>query len=130
MLDIFYRIVVFKVLENHEKLSSKVQHHFPKTFSFESSIELLDFYIAQSRILYFWQFLESIPKFIIQFHALQCLFLRGSNKQQRRGRTISISQKDRLFIFYENQVLLGVIFQSCLVSCTLQETLSSPLHFR
>ena len=32
---------------------------------------------------------ESIHKFIIEIHLLQCLFGRGSNKKQTRGRIIS-----------------------------------------
>ena len=65
-----------------------------------------------SRILYFWQVLGSIQKFIIQLHALQCLFVRGSNKQQRSGRIIfKFHKRTDFFVFYDNQVLLGVISQ-------------------
>ena len=32
---------------------------------------------------------ESIHKFFLELHALQCLFVRGSNKQQRKGTIIS-----------------------------------------
>ena len=32
---------------------------------------------------------ESIHKFFIELHALHCLFVRGSNKQQRKGTIIS-----------------------------------------
>ena len=61
---------------------------FPKTFTFENSKRLLDLCLPESRILYFWQVLESICKFITEHHSLQCLFVRGSNKQQRKGRII------------------------------------------
>ena len=54
--------------------------------------------------------LESIHKFIIELHVLQCLFVRGSNKKQRRGRIISN------FISYINQV---IILQCGPPSCTL-----------
>ena len=40
-----------------------------------------------------------------------------------------ISQKERLFISYGNQVLLGVISQCNPPSCTLQNMPSSPLRF-
>ena len=33
--------------------------------------------------------LESIHRFIIELHVLQCLFVRGSNEKQRSGRIIS-----------------------------------------
>ena len=45
--------------------------------------------LADSRILYFWEALESIHRFIIELHVLQCLFARGSNKKQKSGRIIS-----------------------------------------
>ena len=38
--------------------------------------------------MYFWEVLETIHKFIMKLHALEWLFLRGSNKQQRRGKII------------------------------------------
>ena len=48
--------------------------YYPKTFAFEGSKLLLELYIADSRILYFWYVLKSIHKFIIEVHALQGLF--------------------------------------------------------
>ena len=99
------------------------------TFSFESSKLLLDFCLADSRILYFWQVLESIHRCIIEPHTLQCLFVRQSNKQQRMGMIVSNFTSTDLFIFYNNQVLLGVVSQCSPPSCTLQERLSSPLQF-
>ena len=41
--------------------------------------------------------LESIQKFIIELHVPQCLFVRGSNKKQKRGRIISNFTKRRDF---------------------------------
>ena len=41
------------------------------------------------KALYFWYVLKSIHNFIIELHALRCLFVRGSNKKQRRGSIIS-----------------------------------------
>ena len=78
----------------HEGLSSKAlsiwQHHIPQSISLENAkLLLINLCLADSRILYFWQVLESIHKFIIELHVLQCLFVRGSNKKQRRGRIIS-----------------------------------------
>ena len=114
--DCFWKIYV-KILWNHMK-NFQVKHGqcdsiiFPKTFSFESSKELLDLCFPDNMILYFWQVLESIHKFITtELHALQCLFVRGSNKQQRRGRIVSNFTKGHFFVFYDNQVLLGVISQ-------------------
>ena len=70
---------------------------------------------------FFWQVLESIHKFIIELHVLQYLFLRGSNKQQRRGGIISnFTKGETYFISYNNQVLLGVIWRWSSSSCTLQ----------
>ena len=70
----------------HEELSGKAwsmwQHHIPQNI-------FLNLGLADSRILHFWQVLESLQKFIIELHALQCLFVRGSNKKQRRGSIIS-----------------------------------------
>ena len=43
---------------------------FLKTFSFESSKQLLDLCLADSRILYFWKVLESIHKFIIELYVM------------------------------------------------------------
>ena len=54
-------------------------------------------YFVESRVLYFWYVLKSIHKFIIEFHALQCLFVRWSNKKQRRDRIISNFTKGETF---------------------------------
>ena len=58
---------------------------------------LSNIYLADSRILYFWQVLEYIHKCIIEFHVLQCLFVRGYNKQESRGRIISNFTKGETF---------------------------------
>ena len=131
--DCFWKIYV-RILWNHMKNFQVKPGQcdsiiFPKTFSFESSKELLDLCFPDNMILYFWQVLESIHKFITtELHALQCLFVRGSNKQQRRGRIVSNFTKVHFFVFYDNQVLLGVISQCGPPSYTLQEKLS-PLQF-
>ena len=73
---------------------------------------MLDLYLADSRNLYFCYVLESIHKFITDLHVLQCLFVRGSNKKQRRGRIISnFTKRIDFFISYDDQVLLEVISQ-------------------
>ena len=69
----------------------------PQNFSFESCKQLLDLCLAVSRILFFWQVLESIHSFFIKLHALQCLFVRESNKQQRKGTIILIFTKGDTF---------------------------------
>ena len=58
---------------------------------------MLDLSFADSKILYFWQVLESIHKFIIELHVLRCLFVKGSNKLQRSGRIISNFTKRQIF---------------------------------
>ena len=82
-----------------------------KTFSFEDSKLLLDLCLPDNRILYFWYVLKFIYKFIIELHALQCLFVRGSNKKQRRSETISNFTKRRLFHLLWQPSALGVISQ-------------------
>ena len=72
---------------------------FPKTFSFERFKLLSNLCLADSRLLYFWQVLESIHKFIIEIHFLQCLFVRGSNKKQMMGKIISNFTKGEAFLF-------------------------------
>ena len=74
---------------------------FHKTVSFESFKKLLDFLLgrADSKILYFWQVLESMHKFIIELYVLKCLFIGESNKKPRRGRIIS---NFNFFISYDN----------------------------
>ena len=71
--------------------------YYPKIFAFEGSKLLLDICLADSRILYFWYILKSIHNFIIELHALQYLYVRGSNKKQRRGRIISNFTKGETF---------------------------------
>ena len=96
---------------------------FPKTLSFESSKYL----IAGSRILYFWQVLESIHKFIIELNALQCLFVWDLIKNKEKVGLFQISLKERLFISQPSA--LGVISQCGPPSCTLQKRPFPPLHF-
>ena len=69
----------------------------PRTFSFEGSKLYLDLCLAESRILYFWQVLKSIHKFILELYLLQCLFVRGSNENKGGIGLSQISQKERLF---------------------------------
>ena len=91
---------------------------------------MLDLCLADSRNLYFWYLLESIYKFIIELNILQCLFVRKSNKKQRRGRIISnFTKRIDFVIFYDNQVLLEVISECSAPSWTLQKRPSSPLQF-
>ena len=66
----------------------------PKIISFEDSLDLC---FADSRIFYFWQVLKFIHKFIIELHVLQCLFVRGDNKKQKRVRLISNFAKRETF---------------------------------
>ena len=99
--DWFWKINL-KIMWNHIMKNFQVNHGqcdniiLPKHL-FESSKYLFDLYLADSRILYFWEVPEHIQKSIIEFHALQCLFIRGSGKQQRRGRIISNFTKGKTF---------------------------------
>ena len=58
-------------------------------FSSEGFTQLLGLCLADSRILYCWNVLESLRKFIIELHVLQCLFVRGFDKRQKSGRIAS-----------------------------------------
>ena len=117
-----------RILWNHMK-KFHVKHGqcdsiiFLKTFSLESSKWLIsNLGLAGSRILYFWQDLKSIHKFIIELHALQCLFVRRSSKKQRRGRIISNFIKGETFSsLISNQV---IILQCGPPSCTLPKKIS------
>ena len=109
---------------------SVTMSYYPQKFAFEGSKLLLDICLADSRILYFWYVLKSIHKFIIELHALQCLFVRGSNKKQRRGLGLfEISQKVRLFhILWQPSTLGGnLIMQSFFLHPSKKP--SSPLQF-
>ena len=84
--------------------------------------------LFDSRILCFLYVLESIHKFIIQLHVLQCLFVRWSNKKQRRGRIIS----------YFTNYFSSLVTAKCSWgesenvtphSCSLQKRHSSPIQF-
>ena len=91
----------------------------PRTFSFESSKELSDLCLANSRVLYFWQVPESIHKFIIELHILQCLFVRRSKKKTRRGKFNLLWQPSAL----GGNLTMG---PHPLPSCTLQKRPLSP----
>ena len=101
---------------------------FPENiFFWRLLVIVLDLCLADSRIFYFWYVLESIHKCITELHVLQCLFVRGSNKKQRRGRIISnITKRETFFISHYNQVLLGVISQCGPPSCTLKKGFPLP----
>ena len=96
---------------------------FSKTFSFESSKSLLNLCLANSRILYFWHVLESIHKFIIELHVLQCLFVREFNKKGGVG-SFQISQKERFFhLLWQKKAL-----ESNLTKNPQKKNSSSPLQ--
>ena len=59
---------------------------------------------------YFWQVLESIHKFIIELHVLECLFVRESSKNQRKGRITSIFTKGETFHLLWQPSALGSNF--------------------
>ena len=115
----------------YEELPSQVwsmwQYWFPPKNFFENSKVLC---LTERRILYFWQVVESIHKFIIELHVLQCLFVRGSNEKQRKDKIISNFTKEETFSsVMTTKVLLGEISQYAPPSCTLQKRPFSPLQF-
>ena len=76
----------------HEEISGKAwsmwQHHIPlykalSNYNFTLTLLTAGFFNFDRS----WNL--SIHKFIIELHVLQCLFVRGSNKKQRRGRIFS-----------------------------------------
>ena len=69
----------------------------PKHFPLKAPSNLLDLCLADSRIMYFWQVLEFTHKFIVELRALQCLIIKGSNKQQRRSTIIQTFTKEQTF---------------------------------
>ena len=86
---------------------------------------MLDLYLAESRILFFREVLESIQKPIIELHVLQCLFVRGSNEKQRKVGLFQILQKERFFhLLWKPSALVGN-FTRWPPSCTLQRKSSS-----
>ena len=85
---------------------------------------------GNSKIVYFSEVLGSIHKFIIKLHTLPCLFVRGSNKQQRRGGITSNITKEQTFSsFMTTKCSWGVISQCSPPYCSPQKRPSSPLQF-
>ena len=102
---------------------------FHKNLSFESCKQLSDLCLADSRIVYFWHVLESIHTSFIELHASDAYLQGGLMKNKGGVKLFQISEKERLLISYDNQVLFGIISQCVPLSCTLQKRASSPLHF-
>ena len=53
--------------------------------------------------------MKSIHKFIIQLHVLQCLFVRGSNKKEKKGRIISNFIKEDTFCLLWQPIALRIV---------------------
>ena len=123
----FWKIKL-RILWNHIMKNFQIKHGqcdsiiFPETSSFESFKQLLDFSFAGSRIRYFWQVLESIHKFIIELHVLQCSFVR-------RGRVISNFTKGENFDLLWQPSPIGGNLTIRPPSCTLQKIPLPPFHF-
>ena len=81
---------------------------------------MLDHCLADSRIHYSWYTVESIHTLMIQLHVLQCWFVSGSNKNQRRDRIISNFTKGKTFLYLMTTKCSRVILQCGFPSCTLQ----------
>ena len=71
---------------------------------------MLDFCLADSRILYFWYVLKSIHKFMVELPVLQCLFVRGLTKSKGRVGLFQISLKERPFHLLWQPSALGCNF--------------------
>ena len=90
---------------------------FLETFSLGTSKKLLDLPLVTTGF-----FLQ-----ILELHALLYLFVRTSNKQQRRDGIISNFTKwGTFFIPFNNQVLLRVFLKCSPSYCTLQKRPSFP----
>ena len=92
-----------RILWNHIMKNFQIKHSqcdniiFRKTFFFWklwAIVRPLPYWHHDSLL---WQVVEFIHKFIIDLLVLQCLFVRGSNKEQRRGRAISDLTKGETF---------------------------------
>ena len=84
----------------------------PKDFIFKALSNLLGLCLPD-KSLYFWQVIESIQKFIIEIHALQCLFVRSSIKNHRRGKIISNFTKGETFDLLWQPSALGGDLTMC-----------------
>ena len=123
-LRIILRILWNYIMKNfHEKHCQCDSIIFLKIYSFGSSRQLLsNLCFAGGKTLYFWQVLESIHKFVLELHVLQCFFVRGSDEKQRRGIISNFTIGD-FFISYINQVLRSHH------SCTFSKNAFFPLQF-
>ena len=81
-LRIFWNLIMKNIRLKHDQCNSII-------------LPLIIFW----RILYFWCVLESILKFIIELHVLQCLFVSESNKKRGGIGIFNVSQKDIPFHF-------------------------------
>ena len=70
--------------------------YYPKHFLLKALSNYKIFCFADSRIFCFCQVLESIHKFIIELHFLQCLYVMGSNKKMS-GNIFSNFTKGEIF---------------------------------
>ena len=110
----------------HEKHScntwSILQNHTPQKYSLRSSKQLLVLHFGGSRI---FLTVPEIYSKISKLHVLFYLFVRGSNKQQRRrGIIFNFTKGAHFFISCNNQLFFGLISQYSPSSCTLQEKTS------
>ena len=71
----------------------------------------LDLCLANSRVIYFWQVLESIHKFVIEILSwvLICKFVRGSNRKQREGGRVVGGRGWDSFKFHKRRDFLSLM---------------------
>ena len=112
----------------HEELSSKTwsmwQHHIPPNSFFWKLKVIIRSLSCWQQDFYFWQVLKSIHNFIID--ALQYLFVRDSNKKQRRAIiTSNFTKRGKFHLLWQPSALRTnlIMWPS---SCTLEKGLSLP----
>ena len=103
-LIILWKHVIKNLQVKHRQYDSII-------FSSEGFTQLLGLCLADSRILYCWNVLESIHKFIIELHVLQCLFVRGFDKRQKSGRIASnFTKRENFASFMTTKCSWGLFY--------------------
>ena len=105
---------------------NRTTSHSIKLFLLKVLSNYWTFALLTAGFFTFWQVLKSISKFIMELHPLQCLFLRESNKKQRRDKIISNFIKVDTFHLLWQLSAPGGNFTIWSPSCTLLKRFSSP----
>ena len=103
-LIILWKHVIKNLQVKHRQYDSII-------FSSEGFTQLLGLCLADSRILYCWNVLESIHKFIIELDVLQCLFVRGFDERQKSGRIASnFTKRENFASFMTTKCSWGLFY--------------------